>query len=402
MITLAQAQQQIIQSITPIVETERVELSSALGRVCAQDIVSSVAVPPTDNSAMDGFALNAADVHDVPAQLRVSQRIPAGVQAQPLELNTAARIFTGGVMPAGADAVVIQENCSFEADADSVQINTVVNSGDNVRPCGQDINLHATVIRKAEKLNAARLGLIASIGLAQVEVYRALKVAIFSTGDELAEPGQKLKDGQIYNSNRTTLSALCRQLGYQVVDCGIVQDTLQATKQALSEAANLADVVISSGGVSVGEEDHVKPAVEALGSLDLWKVQMKPGKPLAFGQISGTPFLGLPGNPVSSFVVFQLLAIPLLATRQGQAWQAPHQYSVIAGFSKKTTDREEYIRVQLVADQNGQPRAERFQNLSSGVMTSLSWADGLVRQPINHVISAGQSVGYLPLKEAML
>ena len=304
-------------------------------------------------------------------------------------------------MPAGADAVVIQENCDYDSPA-QVTINKMVEANANVRPAGQDIAKGATVVKKGQRLNAIDLSLLASIGLTQVSVYRALKVAIFSTGDELAEPGQKLKPGQIYNSNRTLLIALCRQLGFIPVDCGTVEDTFDATKKALTLAAKEADVIISSGGVSVGEEDHVKPAVEALGTLDLWKVQMKPGKPVAYGKVAEVPFLGLPGNPVSSYIVFQLLGVPLLKTLQGELSQLPNYYPVKSGFDKKLTRREEYIRVKLERNEFGELLALPFTNLSSGVMSSLSWADGLVRHAVDQEILLGDVLDYFPLNDGLL
>ena len=402
MISVAQAQRKIIDAVMPVEETRVRALAAACGRVLAEDIVSTVSVPAVDNSAMDGFAVNSADVQVVPLNLPISQRIPAGAKPLPLETNSIARIFTGAMMPAGADAVIIQENCDFQVGGSSAQLNKVVRSGDNVRPLGQDIRLGATVAQTGNKLNAANLALIASVGIAQVSVFRKLRVAVFSTGDELIEPGQALADGQVYNSNRTMLAVLCHQLGHKVIDCGIVEDTLDATKKAMQSAALHADVIISSGGVSVGEEDHIKPAIEALGTLDLWKVQMKPGKPVAFGQVNGTPFLGLPGNPVSSFVVFQLLAQPLLAARQGQQWAAPTAYPILTGFSKKISDREEYIRVKLQTNDSGHLVAKRFDNQSSGVMSSLSWADGLLRQDTGAPIVEGQSAPFIPLREGLL
>lgn len=402
MLSVAQAQNQIVDAVKSIEKTKLRALAVASGRVIAEDIISTVSVPPTDNSAMDGFAVNSADVQTVPISLRVSQRVPAGAQPQRLEPNSIARIFTGAMMPAGADAVIIQENCDFQANGPNAQLNKHVTPGDNVRPRGQDIRLGAKVAQTGDMLNAAKLGLIASVGIAQVTVFRKLRVAIFSTGDELLEPGEALVDGHIYNSNRVMLGALCRQLGHKVIDCGIVEDTLAATKKAMQAAAQCADVIISSGGVSVGEEDHIKPAIEALGTLDLWKVQMKPGKPVAFGQIDGTPFLGLPGNPVSAFIVFQLLALPLLATRQGQTWTPPSAFSVLAGFSKKASDREEYIRVKLIKSDAGELVAERFSNQSSGVMSSLAWADGLLRQDTATPIVEGQNSPFIPIKEGFL
>ena len=400
MLTVEQAQLELAGSVTQICDAESVDLLNALGRVVVDDVVSSLFVPPTDNSAMDGFAIKAADIVDKP--LIISQRIPAGAQPHALKAGTAARIFTGGVMPENADAVVIQENCEYSAESDVVKIKKTVLAGANVRPKGQDISQGDIVVTSGKRLNAVDLGLIASVGLDKVAVRKPLKVAIFSTGDELVEPGQPLQTGQIYNSNRISLTALCKQLGYDVIDCGIVEDTLEATTVALQQAANKADVVISSGGVSVGEEDHIKPAVEALGSLELWKVQMKPGKPVAYGKIGEVPFFGLPGNPVSSYIVFQLLAVPLLARLQGESRQMPTVYQVHSGFDKASVTREEYIRVRLVKNELGVAQLQRFENLSSGVMTSLSWADGLVRQSIDEQIIAGEMVDFLPLKQGML
>lgn len=399
MITLAQARTQLEQ-LDSLTKTETVALAEALGRVASDAVFSGLDIPPCDNSAMDGFALNTSSLADGVTTLPISQRIPAGVQATPLEQGTAARIFTGGVVPSGANAVVIQENCDFNDQ--SVTVLKAVDSGANIRPQGQDINSGAEVVGVGQKLSAIDISLLASIGKAEVRVYKPLTVALFSTGDELIEPGNPLAPGQIYNSNRPLLVALCQQMDFEVYDCGIVEDTLDATKAALSDAAANADVIISSGGVSVGEEDHVKPAVEALGELAMWKVQIKPGKPVAFGRINGTPFLGLPGNPVSSFTVFQLIGVPLLNALQGKAKEPMISYPVTADFDKKFSTREEYIRVKIERDSRGQLRANRFANLSSGVMSSLSWADGLVRQDIDTQISAGQTLEFFPLREAML
>ena len=399
MIELASAQQRLLALVSNVSETRQYSLDQCLGLVVARDYLSSLAIPPQDNSAMDGFALSAIDSHSSDL-LRISQRIPAGTSPSSLEAGTAARIFTGGVIPLGADAVVIQENCEF--DQQQLKILKPVDKGENVRPSGQDIKPGAKIVAAGQKLSAIDLGLLASIGISQVECYAPITVAIFSTGDELAEPGQALRKGQIYNSNRPLLKGLCRQLGFEVYDCGVVEDSLQATKEALKDAAEHADFIISSGGVSVGEEDHVKPAVEALGRLDLWKIKMKPGKPVAFGYIDQTPFIGLPGNPVSSFVVFQLLGIPLLRKRQGQRAETRIEYSVVADFDKNLTTREEYIRVKLSAGEQGELRARCFPNLSSGVMSSLSWADGLVRQDADSGIERGQELRFLPLNGGVI
>lgn len=399
MITLTQAREQL-RSLPIKPSTEVVQINDALGRVSSVDVVSNLAIPPANNSAMDGFAVCAADLNAEQKQLSISQRIPAGTAPTALDSGTAARIFTGGTMPAGADTVVIQENCDYNAS--TVTILKAVNSGENIRPKGQDICLGATVVNRGRKISAIDISLLASIGQASIEVYTPLRVALFSTGDELIEPGNELKEGQIYNSNRPLLMALCQQMGLVSYDCGIVEDTLSATKIALSDAANNADVIISSGGVSVGEEDHIRPAVEALGELSMWKVQMKPGKPVAFGNIGGVPFLGLPGNPVSSYTVFQLLGVPLLNHLQGQDLAAEISYPVSAAFSKPLSTREEYIRVKIKRDASGCLQADRFANLSSGVMSSLSWADGLVRQNIDTAIEVGQTLEFFPIREAML
>ena len=399
MIDLAQARQRLLDSVSSLQASHMIDLDQALGRVAAMDYESALAIPPQDNSAMDGFAIQAS-ISKGQTLLKISQRIPAGASPSPLVPDTAARIFTGGVMPAGADAVVIQENCEF--DGEQVRILQAVEPGANVRPQGQDIKLGARVVTAGQKLSAVDLSLLASIGLNKVSCMQPITVAIFSTGDELVEPGIPLKPGQIYNSNRPLLKGLCRQLGYKVFDCGLVPDNLDATKKALLEAAQKADFIISSGGVSVGEEDHVKPAVEALGRLDLWKIQMKPGKPVAFGFIQQTPFIGLPGNPVSSFVVFQLLAIALLQKRQGQNPTSPKEYPVIADFEKRLSSREEYIRVKLNTNDKGELCADCFPNLSSGVMSSLSWADGLVRQKANSEIERGDCLSFLPLRAGLI
>jgi len=398
--TLAEARSLMVKSVARQLPVETISLELALGRVTSNDIVSTLNIPPADNSAMDGFAINSKDCDELPASFSVSQRIPAGAAPLPLRAGTAARIFTGGLVPEGADAVVIQENTEF--DSQSVTLRAPAAAGDNIRPCGQDIEKGAVVVRRGQRLTAIDMSLLASIGIAEVSVISPLKVAIFSTGDELVEPGEPLKPGQIYNSNRVLLMALCRQLGFVVLDQGIVADNLEATKQALARAADQADVIISSGGVSVGEEDHVKPAVESLGELNLWKIQMKPGKPVAYGTVANSVFIGLPGNPVSSYVIFQLLAAPLLKTLQGELFKASEYFSVKSGFSKPTSSREEYIRVRLLRNELGELVADRFENLSSGVMSSLSWADGLARQSIDQAIAVGESLDFFPLHEGRL
>lgn len=370
----------------------KVPLIEALGRVLAEDIISPMAVPGDDNSAMDGYALRAADgVEPLP----VSQRIPAGTVGTPLEPGTAARIFTGAAIPEGADAVVMQENCQEENG--KVTISGAVRVGQNIRPRGQDIAPDSVVLQAGRKLRPQDLGLLASIGAAQVPIYRPLKVAILSTGDELvdpmaADPAAGLQPGQLYNSNRYTLAGLVRSLNMEVVDCGIIPDDPEATARALQGAADSADCVISSGGVSVGEEDHVKNQVEKLGTLNLWKLAIKPGKPLAFGSIGDTPFFGLPGNPTSVFVTFCLVARPFLLKMQGLVEPDAVKIMAVADFtSGKPGGRQEYRRV-TVCNSGGALRAMDYANQSSGVLSSVSHSNAFAVIVPGSVVEKGDPV----------
>lgn len=396
MLSVDEAQQKIITDVQALTDTQYVSLKQALGRVVAQDILSSIDIPPQDNSAMDGYAVRSDEVSDNTVCLSVSQRIAAGDVPKALKPGTIARIFTGALIPEGADAVVIQENTEIHEKNKQVYILKPAKSGDNIRPQAQDLSRNQLVVSKGVCLTPRHLALLASVGVAKVLVFRQLNVAILSTGSELAEPGKALKPGQIYNSNRAMLQSYCEQLGYQVTDLGIVKDSYKSIRNTLMKASQVADVIISSGGVSVGEEDHIKPAVEELGSIDFWKVKMKPGKPVTIGEVRDRPFIGLPGNPVSSFVVFQLFAKPMLAALQGSDHQTATQFPVLAGFSKKQVTREEYIRVKLEVNSRGKLVAKLFQNQSSGVLSSLVWADGLLKQAIDSQIKKGTQYSFLP------
>ena len=390
---LAEALERILAGATHVPETERRPLMTALGAVLATDVVSAVQVPQEDNSAMDGYALRVADA---PGPLLVSQRIPAGRVGDELLPGTAARIFTGAVIPPGADAVVMQEVCTV-LDG-SVHIDASVEKGQNIRPSGQDVDQGETVLSRGRRLRAQDLGLLASVGVAEVEVYRPLKVAVLSTGDELVEPGAaKLEPGQLYNSNRYTLAGLLQGMGVEFVDAGIIPDDPDATAEALKSAARQADCVITSGGVSVGEEDHVKNQVERLGRLDLWKLAIKPGKPLAYGCIDDTPFIGLPGNPTSVFVTFCLVARPFLRKLQGVSEPEPAAISASAAFSTgKPLIRQDYVRVCLENDERGL-LARRFSNQSSGVLSSVSRSDALAIVPAGTVVEEGDALEVLLL-----
>ena len=383
--------------------TETVSVFDADGRVLAQDVVSALQVPPNDNSSMDGYAVRCADVRQAGAVLQVTQRIPAGSTGVAMTPGSAARIFTGAPIPPGADAVVMQEDCEPSGEG-SVCVNAVPHCGQWIRRAGEDVTRGAVVLQKGARLAPASLGLAASIGLDQLLVAARPRVALFSTGDELVMPGtvapQDMKPGAIYNSNRFFLRALLQRLGCDVTDLGIVPDRRDATLDALRAAAEHHDLILTSGGVSVGEEDHIKPAVEALGHLDLWQIAIKPGKPFAYGSIDGqagkTHFMGLPGNPVSSFITFLLLVRPFLLKLQGVSQVAANSIAVPAHFTWSRADkRREFLRVR----RNAAGGLDLFPNQSSGVLTSAVWGDGVVDNPPGRSIAPGDVVQFIPFAE---
>jgi len=399
--SLDEALARLLGRVSALGATERLATGAALGRVLAAPVVSQLDVPPADNTAMDGYALCAADVARPGTMLPVSQRVPAGVVGALHQPGTAARIFTGAQIPLGADAVVMQEQCEAVADAPglgSVRINAEVQAGQWIRRRGEDVQAGAVVLPAGARLSAAALGLAASVGAATLTVARRPCVALFSTGDELVMPGEPLKPGAIYNSNRFTLTALLQGLGCEVLDLGIVPDRLDATRAALREAAAGSDLIITSGGVSVGEEDHLKPAVQAEGELDLWQIAIKPGKPLAFGKVRDAWFIGLPGNPVSSFVTFLLLVRPVILRLQGASELTPRRYPLRADFAwPKPDKRREFLRARI----NGQGGLDLFPNQSSGVLTSAVWGEGLVDNPAGAAIAPGATVQFIPFSELL-
>jgi molybdopterin molybdotransferase len=391
---------ELLAHALPLSLPESVSTFDADGRVLAQDVIASLDVPAHDNSSMDGFAVRCADWHSTATAFDVNQRIAAGSTGDVLGLGCAARIFTGAPVPEGADAIVMQEDCAV--DGSQLRLPTQPQLGQWIRRRGEDVLSGAAVLCKGDRLAPASLGLAASIGFDQLLVAARVRVALFSTGDELVMPGDvapvDMKPGAIYNSNRFFLRALLRRLGCVVTDMGIVPDKLDATIAALKTASSAHDLVLTSGGVSVGEEDHIKPAVKALGQLNLWQIAIKPGKPFAYGKVNQTHFIGLPGNPVSSFVTFLLLVRPFILKLQGVSNVAPYSIAADAHFNwPKADKRREFLRVR----HNATGGLELFDNQSSGVLTSAVWADGLVDNPAGKTIAHGDSVQFIPMPYLM-
>jgi molybdopterin molybdotransferase len=399
--SLDDALTQLLAQAVPLSGREQVATFDADGRVLAQDVVSALQVPPQDNSSMDGYAVRCADLSHAGLGLPVSQRIAAGSSGTPLAAMSAARIFTGAPIPPGADAVVMQEDCAVKPDG-SVRVLSTPQPGQWIRRAGEDVTRGAVVLAQGQRLTPAELGLAASIGMSQLTVVRRPRVALFSTGDELVMPGEvapeHMKPGAIYNSNRFFLKALLVRMGCDLTDLGIVPDQLQTTVEAMRTAAQQHDLILTSGGVSVGEEDHIKPAVQSLGQLDLWQIAIKPGKPFAYGCVMDAHFIGLPGNPVSSFVTFLMLVRPFLLKLQGVRDVAPESIAVRADFTWARGDkRREFLR----AKRNAAGGLDLFPNQSAGVLTSAVWGDGLVDNPPGQTIAPGGLVRFIPFSELL-
>ncbi|CAE6798472.1 molybdopterin molybdotransferase [Paraburkholderia aspalathi] len=411
MLSTAEALATLLSAASPIPGTESIPTLDALNRVLSADVISPLDVPPMNTSSMDGYAIRTEDLAtDGDRRLPVSQRIPAGHAPEPLKPGTAARIFTGATVPPGADAIVMQEQT--EAAGNEVTILHSPAPGEWITAQGADIRSGSIILPAGTRLTPQALGLAASVGCAELKVRRRVKVAVFFTGDELTMPGEPLKPGAIYNSNRFTLRGLLEKLGCEVTDYGIVPDKLDATRATLREAAQAHDLILTCGGVSVGEEDHVKPAVEAEGRLSMWQIAMKPGKPLAFGAVrraaqqadaaatasAETFFIGLPGNPVSSFATFLLFVRPFVLLLAGMQTVEPRALSLRADFTQKKADRRnEFLRARI----NPAGGLDLFPNQSSAVLTSTVWGDGLIDNPPNHAISAGETVRFIPFSELL-
>ncbi|MCK6406716.1 MAG: molybdopterin molybdotransferase MoeA [Rhodocyclaceae bacterium] len=400
MLSFDEALAKLLAGCVPVSETKAMPTIAAAGRVLAEAQHSTLAVPPLDNSAMDGYAVRAADVTVAGTTLPVSQRIPAGTVGAHLQPGTAARIFTGAPIPAGADAVVMQERCEHADGA--VVINHVPKVGEHIRRAGEDVTVEAQILAAGARLRPQDTAFAASVGLATLPVLRRVRVAVFFTGDELRMPGEPLPPGAIYNSNRFALVALLERLGCEVRDLGLVPDQLEPTRAALRAAAADNDLIITSGGVSVGEEDHIKPAVEAEGRLDMWKIGIKPGKPLAFGAVTSgdkeCAFIGLPGNPVSAFVTFLTLVRPFVLRLSGVDKVLPKSYLLRADYDWSRPDgRREFLRA-LTNEQGG---VDLFPSQGSGVLSSCVQADGLVDNPPGQAVARGDLVRFIPFSELL-
>lgn len=388
------ARERMVSSVTPLQAVETVPLAQALGRVVARPLQAGCSVPPADNSAMDGYAVRADDIAQGRA-VPIAARIPAGVMPAPLEPGTAARIFTGACIPEGADTVVMQERCRVHDRM--LEVDGTVEAGDNIRRAGEDIVNGSEILHAGRCLRPPDLGLAATVGCAALDVVIRPRVAILVTGNELVPPGQPLLPGQIFESNAALLQGLLRTTGADVLPVQRVADSLDATRSALAQAASKADLIVSSGGVSVGEEDHVRAAVEAVGTLDLWKIAVKPGKPVAFGRVGAVPFIGLPGNPVSVFAAYLLFAAPVLRRLQGRTLLFPEPVGHPAGFARsRPIQREEFLRVRL---RNG--RLEAFPHQGSGVLSSAVWADGLARVPSQTIVAENDRIAYFSFDNLM-
>lgn len=391
----------LIDSASVTAMTEAVSLDDSLGRILASDIHSTINVPGFDNSAMDGYtiALNDSQVAQENLSFDVVDRIAAGSTGNDLKIGNAARIFTGAPIPNGANTVVMQEECTLSEDKSQITVKRAINLNENIRPTGNDILKDNVILSSGRQIKPQDISLAASVGVGELVVFKKIKVGVFFTGDELVEPGNPLTPGKIYNSNRYALVALLKQVGCDVINLGNIEDKLDATCEALEALESQCDLIMTTGGVSVGEEDHVKPAVEKLGELNLWKIRMKPGKPLAYGKVKQTPFIGLPGNPVSSFVTFCIFSLPFIKKMQGNSNYESKILKVKTNFDcKRAKPRREYARVRI--DHSTEtPLANLFPKQGSDVMSSVVWADGIIEIPENTTFETGTILNYYSMSE---
>ena len=391
----------LLDASTATEKKESVSLDNSLSRILASDIHSTINVPGFDNSAMDGYAIALNDNQLLQKNLSfdIVDRIPAGSTGNELNKGCAARIFTGAPIPKGANTVIMQEECEVSEDGTQITITRAIKLNENIRPTGNDILENDVILSSGKQIQPQDISLASSVGVAELTVYKKIKVGVFFTGDELVEPGIPLSSGQIYNSNRYALVALLEQVGCEVINLGNIEDKFSATCDALEALESQCDLIMTTGGVSVGEEDHVKPAVESLGEINLWKIRMKPGKPLAYGKVKQTPFIGLPGNPVSSFVTFCIFSLPFIKKMQGNNNYQSKIIKVKANFEcKRAKPRREYARARIDHSEST-PVANLYPKQGSDVMSSIVWADGLVEIPENKTVELGELLNYYPLSE---
>ena len=391
----------LLDASTATEKKESVSLDNSLSRILASDIHSTINVPGFDNSAMDGYAIALNDNQLLQKNLSfdIVDRIPAGSTGNELSKGCAARIFTGAPIPKGANTVIMQEECEVSEDGTQITITRAIKLNENIRPTGNDILENDVILSSGKQIQPQDISLASSVGVGELTVYKKIKVGVFFTGDELVEPGIPLSSGQIYNSNRYALVALLEQVGCEVINLGNIEDKFSATCDALESLESQCDLIMTTGGVSVGEEDHVKPAVESLGELNLWKIRMKPGKPLAYGKVKQTPFIGLPGNPVSSFVTFCIFSLPFIKKMQGNNNYQSKIIKVKANFEcKRAKPRREYARARIDHSEST-PVANLYPKQGSDVMSSIVWADGLVEIPENKTVELGELLNYYPLSE---
>lgn len=390
---------ELLARLPALPPVEQVPLSEALGRVLAEPLHATFPVPAWDNSAMDGYALCAADLPAEGGWLPLAGRIAAGDAAdQPLPAGHAVRIFTGAPLPPGADSVVAQEDCEIEADRVRFP---AISQGAHVRRQGEELQAGEPVLAAGKRLRPQELGLLASFGVARVAVYRRLRVGLLSSGNELREPGQPLAPGQIYNSNRYCLLGVLQSLGLEVHDYEILADDLGASRDALADAASRFDLILTSGGVSVGEEDHLKQAIRELGELHLWRLAIQPGKPLAFGEVNGKSWIGLPGNPAAALITSLVVARPFLLRAQGCTDVLPKPLRLASGFAwRKANNRRQYLRARL-EQVDGELRVCLHPRQGSAMLTSASWAEGLAIVERSRTLEEGETVEYLPFSELL-
>lgn len=390
--------------LTVVVGKQRLPLKKARGRILAEQVTSKIAVPPHDNAAVDGFALRFEDLsQDTNTELKIIGRVAAGNSPnERIRKNEAVRIFTGAPMPEGGNTVLMQEDC--EEKRGTVIIPPGINAGANRRLAGEDIAVGETILSPGIRLRPQEIGLAASIGRSTLTVYKPLRVAIFSTGDEIRDISQKLTPGSVYDSNRYSLTSAAENLGCAVSDLGILPDTLDSITKSLSSAAKEHDLIITSGGVSTGEEDHVRKVVQTLGKIHFWRLAIRPGRPLALGQIKGVPFIGLPGNPVAVLVTFMRFARPAILRLSGCCKTKPVSYQIAIGFSlRKKKGRREWLRVSLVQDNRGKPVLKKYPRDGAGILSSMVAADGLAELPEDMTsVETGTLVEYLPFSEITL